>query len=77
MPRRDVVLLMGSPERIRESGPGKEILEYRLHQDINNPTAPDVPYWVFLEDGKVVRAGKPGEVEKSEFQDFEANISLV
>ncbi len=67
---------MGSPDRVRELGAGKELLEYRLHKDINDPYAPDEAYWVFMENGKVVRHGKKGEMSQAEYQDFGANISL-
>jgi hypothetical protein len=63
MPRRDVILLRGTPDRtlIQDN---QEIFVYRLHQSLNEPYAPDVPYWVVMEQGKVVRHGRSEDMKK-------------
>lgn len=64
MPRRDVLLLMGTPAWMQKEE-NKEIFAYRLRKSLSDPyAAPDKPYWVFLRDGKVVMHGR-GEDFKS------------
>jgi hypothetical protein len=65
MSRRDVVLLMGSPYKVHTEG-RREVLQYQLHKDINEPYAPDEPYWVFLEDGKVIQYGRNQDLKTSQ-----------
>lgn len=56
MPRKEVVLLMGTPAKIHREG-NREVLEFKLHKSLDEPYAPDEAYWVFIEDGRVVQHG--------------------
>ena len=71
MSRREVVLLMGTPAKsyMQEN---REVLQFNLHKSLNEPYAEDVPYWVFIENGRVIYHGRnqdfkaPSSQEKKE-----------
>ena len=78
MTRREVVLLMGTPAKIHTEGT-HEVLQFNLHKSLDDPYAPDQPYWVFLEDGKVVRHGRDQDFKSTQPQqneDITANIQF-
>lgn len=57
MPRREVILLLGTPAEQYQEG-NREVLQFALHTSLNQSYVPDEPFWVFLEEGKVVRFGR-------------------
>ena len=65
MTRREVVLLMGPPDKVHSEG-HREVLQYNLHQSLDQPYAPDEPYWVFIEDGKVIQHGRDRDFKSSQ-----------
>ena len=78
MPRRDVVLFLGTPKKQHQEG-FREVLEFPLHKDINDPYAPDESYWVFLEDGKVVKHGRGKDfkpAQQASGEDLNAQIRV-
>ena len=61
MTRQEVIAQLGSPKSIATQG-NEEGLTYSIqYPDYNYPT----DYWVVLVDGKVVRYGRPVEIDQN------------
>lgn len=57
MPRKEVILLLGTPKKSGRQE-NREILQFGLHASLDDPYAEDQPYWVLIEDGRVVDHGR-------------------
>jgi hypothetical protein len=57
MPRKEVILLLGTPKKSARQE-NREILQFALHPSLDAPYAEDQPYWVLLEDGRVLDHGR-------------------
>lgn len=79
MTKPEVIKAMGQPDHTKAEY-GREVLEYRLHPARGywtSVTYPE-PYWVELQDGKVVRYGRAGDFGTSQPQDrreYDININ--
>ena len=67
MPRKEVVLLLGTPAKTHMQE-NREVLQFNLHPSLEDPYAEDVPYWVFIEDGRVVYHGRDQDFKAPEGQ---------
>ena len=65
MPRKEVVLLLGTPKKSARQE-NREILQFALHPSLDDPYGEDKPYWVLLEDGRVVDHGRNQDFKAAE-----------
>jgi hypothetical protein len=79
MPRKEVVLLMGTPAKTHREG-NREVLQFNLHKSLDDPYAPDEAYWVFIEDNRVVQHGRERDFKSSSpppREELAADIQVV
>jgi hypothetical protein len=79
MPRKEVVLLLGTPAKTHRQD-NREVLQFDLHQSLDDPYAPDESYWVFIEDNKVVQHGRERDFKSSSpppREELAADIKVV